>query len=435
MDNSGFQYIDGHLHCDGIPVTDIAEEHGTPCFIYSKSTLLNRLNSFRNAFSKHDPLICFSVKSLANLSILRLIDKEDCGFDIVSGGELYRVLQAGGAPGKTVFAGVGKTEEEIKFALKHQVHMFNVESESEMRLIAHAAAETGHTAAVAIRVNPDVDARTHEKTTTGKKENKFGIDPETALELAKETRSMPGVILKGLHMHLGSPIYDTQPYVDGLKKIIEFKKLLEHDGLIIDTLNIGGGYCMSYTGREVLSPQDYADAIGPILTEAGADLILEPGRHIAAPSGILLTKTIHTKETGSGKKFIIVDAAMNNLLRPTLYDAFHRIWPADSPTGMPEVIDPEDSDNMRNFDTERVDVVGPVCESGDCLAKDRRLPALKTGDLLSIYDAGAYGQTMSSNYNGRPKAPEVITNGGSFVLISKRESYKDLIAGEELTCI
>ncbi len=433
MSDCGFKYIDGRLACENIPVSEIAELYGTPSYLYSADVLLKRFSNFRDAFSEFDPLICFSVKSLSNLSVLRLLADKGSGFDIVSAGELYRVIKSGGDPKKAVFAGVGKTADEIQFALKHNVHTFNVESESELKLIEKVAAAMDKVADVALRVNPDVDANTHVKTTTGKKENKFGIGIEIAHQLAayvdKKSESLK---LRGFHLHLGSPIYDSGPYVKALTKISDFINTLEAEDIKIDTLNLGGGFCMSYTGEAVPAPEEYAADLRPLLSKLNLKLILEPGRHIAAPAGILLTKALYLKTTEAGKHFLIVDAAMNDLLRPALYDAFHRIWPVNSAKGMPEIILP-DVRSYADFETEIYDVVGPVCESGDCMAKDRPLPQLAEGEILAIYDTGAYGQTMSSNYNGRPKAPEIIIKDGQIVLASKRESYDDMLKREEIT--
>ncbi len=432
MSDRGFNYIKGRLCCDGVPVSNIAEKYGTPCYLYSSATLLDRLSDFQRAFAAHSPLICFSVKSLANLSILKLLAGKGCGFDVVSGGELYRVLRAGGDASKTVFAGVGKTAGEIEFALHHNVHMFNVESAGEMRLIAKLAAEKGCIADVAIRINPDIDAKTHKKTTTGRKENKFGIGLSKALEVASETTDMPSVNLCGLHVHLGSPIYSPDPYREGLKTLAGFVEKLRGKRIKITTINLGGGYCMSYTGEKVPPPESYAEALDPELNELKINLILEPGRHIAAPAGVLLARVIYRKENDDGKKFVIIDGAMNDLLRPALYGAFHRIWPAESRDKMPGVMKPGD-DAAEGSDFEKVDIVGPVCESCDCMAKERPLPRVGEGDLLAIFDAGAYGYTMSSNYNGRTRAAEVLVCDQKPLLVGRRETYQDLVAREDLT--
>jgi len=310
------------------------------------------------------------------------------------------------------------------------VHMLNVESPEELRRISEVAARTHAGARVAIRVNPDVDARTHEKTTTGKKENKFGIGVAGTRRLAAEAAAMEGVELRGLHVHLGSPIYSAEPYKAALDKIAALMAELRTAGSPVDTVNLGGGYCISYTGEPVMEPADYAAALKVSLEKLGCNLIIEPGRYIAGPSGLLLARVVYRKQADHGKTFIICDGGMNDLVRPTLYGSFHRIWPAESAVSMPPVLKPEDQ-QCEGIETETVDVVGPICESGDFFAKDRPLPALKAGDLVAIFDAGAYGFTMSSNYNAQPRPAEVLVDGGSASLARRRESYEDLVSGEK----
>ncbi len=427
--DGGFTYIDGQLCCDGVPADDIVAEYGTPSYLYSSEVLLRRFRRLKQAFQQWDPLLCFSVKCLGNLSVLRMLSEAGSGFDVVSGGELYRVIQAGGDAARVVFAGAGKTSDEIEYALDAGVHMFNVESAAEMRAINRIAAERGLVAEVAVRVNPDVDAQTHAKTTTGKKENKFGIGIPPVRRLAREVLEMEGVALRGLHLHLGSPIYSTDPYVRALRKIRDLRVELQEEGHRIDTVNVGGGYCMSYTGEEVIGPDDYAGAMAPILDKMGCKVIIEPGRHIAAPAGVLLTQVTYVKERDYGKKFVICDGGMNDLMRPTLYDAYHRIWPTRS-DGMPEVMDPE-AEGYEGYTTEVVDVVGPVCESGDYFAKARPLPELVESDVLAVFDTGAYGFTMSSNYNAQPRAAEVMVQDGESHLVRRRESYSNLLGSEQ----
>lgn len=427
---AGFNYIDGHLCCDGVPVQEIASEFGTPCYVYSSAVLRRRFERIRNAFSNWDPLVCFSVKCLANLKALKLLADAGSGFDVVSGGELYRVVEAGGDPSKAVYAGVGKTREEIEYALRAGVHMFNVESAGEMHAINSVAREMSKVASVAIRVNPDVDPRTHAKTTTGKKENKFGVSIPATRGLALKTREMEGVRLDGLHVHLGSPIYSADPYVRALKKIQKLRDELQDKGCEIGTVNIGGGYCMSYTGESVVSPIDYARAVNSVLEKLDCRVIIEPGRHIAAPAGILLLRVTYRKERDFGKRFVICDGGMNDLLRPTLYEAYHRVWTADSPNGMPDIMRAED-EQYAGYETEIVDVVGPICESGDYLAKDRPIPRTGEGDILAVFDAGAYGFTMSSNYNAHPRPAEVMVSEGSAHLARRRETYEDLVRLEK----
>jgi diaminopimelate decarboxylase len=393
--------------------------------------LEQRFKGLRDAFGEFDPLVCFSVKSLANTAILRLLGEMGSGFDVVSGGELYRVCQAGSDPNRVVYAGVGKTPGEIEYALEAGIYMFNVESKPELELVNKVASGRDTVADVALRVNPDVDPNTHAKTTTGKKENKFGISVPMAEELGRAALSMPGINLLGLHVHLGSPIYSTAPYIKALEKIASLKASLEEMGCMINVLNIGGGFCMSYTGAAVTPPAEYADAMRPLLTDLDCNLLIEPGRHIAAPAGILAMEVVYRKETDHGKVFIICDGGMNDMLRPALYEAFHRIWPVKSKNGMPPVIEADRGD-YPGFETEKVDVVGPVCESSDCFAKDRALPRMAAGETLAVFDAGAYGHTMSSQYNGRPRPPEVLVAGDDVELIRKRESYADLVRGENM---
>ena len=431
-----FSHVDGRLHCEQVSAESIAGAHGTPCYAYSASALRGQFHTIREAFSRWEPLVCFSVKSCSNLSVLALLRECGSGFDVVSGGELHRALAAGAAPSKIVYAGVGKTEEEIEYALRSGIYMLNVESAPELAAIARVAQRLSRRALVALRVNPDVDASTHEKTTTGKKENKFGIGLSEAAKLAGEAAGWEGVEVRGIHFHLGSPVCSTQPYEQALEKMLEFIPSLREMGHQIDILNIGGGYCVSYTGEEVISPKDYAAALQRYLEKLNCQVIIEPGRLIAANSGVLLTRVIYRKETDHGKTFLICDAAMNDLVRPTLYDSFHRIWPARSDGGMPEILRPEpvnaeggaakECDDHGSTQMELVDVVGPICESGDYLAKDRQLPRVQAGEVLAVFSAGAYGFTMSSNYNSRPRPPEILVEGDQVRVIRKRETYEDL---------
>lgn len=455
-----FKYRKKELFCDNVRVEDIVSAAGTPAYIYSKEAILANFNEIKDAFAPLNPLICFSVKSNSNLSICRALEEAGSGFDVVSGGELYRVLKIGADPSKVVFAGVGKGSEEIRYAIKNKIFMFNVESQNELENINKIAIELKKTACVALRINPDVDACTHAKTTTGKKENKFGIDFATAEEILRHARKYPGVKLSGLHVHLGSPIYSAKPYVEALKKIIKFISTNNQKDAQIEHINIGGGYCISYTGEEVIRPVDYAKDIIPLIRKTGCKLVMEPGRFIAGNAGILVTRVTYRKDSSHGKKFIICDAAMNDLIRPAIYDAYHRIWPLKSNVAYPKIESPtplspftKGTTSHSSFSkgtiphspfskggergiivkrgTEIVDVVGPVCESSDVFAKDRVLPKVKEGDFLAIFSAGAYGFTMSSNYNSRPRACEVMVNGDSFSIIRKRETYEDLITNEQ----
>ena len=424
-----FEYRDGELHCEQLRAEELAEEYETPCYVYSAASFRERFRNIRDAFSEWDPLVCFSIKSCGNLSVLKLLNECGSGFDVVSGGEIFRALKAGADPEKIVYAGVGKTREEIAYALRKGIKMFNVESGQELRTIDHVAKDLGTVGQVALRVNPDVDPGTHEKTTTGKKENKFGIGLGIAEELTKEAQHMSGVNVRGFHVHLGSPITSTKPYELAMGKLVEFVTRVRTAGCDVDTINIGGGYCISHTGEKVTQPREYAAAVRNFLEKLDCQVIIEPGRYIAGNSGILLTKVIYRKESSHGKVFLICDAGMNDLMRPTLYDAFHRIWPVCSEGGVPEVTRPDDT-RYDGFDTEKVDVVGPVCESGDYLAKDRTLPVMPAGRLLAVFSTGAYGSTMSSNYNARPRPPEILVDGQQARMVRRRETRDDLVAGE-----
>lgn len=427
-----FEYSKNELMCEDLKIKDVIKEVGTPAYIYSKMAFVNCFREIKGAFGNVDPLICFSVKSNSNLSILKLLADEGAGFDVVSGGELFRALKIGADPKKIVFAGVGKSSEEIKYALENDILIFNAESWSEIRNINRIANEVNKTAQIAIRINPDVDAKTHAKTTTGKKENKFGIDLVTARRIIKEASNYTNVCISGIHVHLGSPIHNTEPYEKGLTKVNEFIPECRKNGVDIKYLNIGGGYCISYTGKKEIRPGDYADKTLELIKKTGCKLIMEPGRFISGNSGILVTKVIYKKENDIGKKFVICDAAMNDLIRPALYDSFHRIWPVSTSVEMPEVEDPEEKYLANEDGLEIVDIVGPVCESSDVFAKDRRLPIVNENDAVAIFSAGAYGFTMSSPYNSRPRPCEVLVNDNKYDIIRKRETYNDLVALEEI---
>jgi len=420
-----FQYRDGELYCEDVPVRRLAEEYGTPLWVYSQAKLLHEFGAIRDAFAEAEPVICYSVKANSNLSILKLLGEAGSSFDVVSGGELYRVQQAGADPTKVVFAGVGKTDDEIRAALQAKILMFNVESEGELDAISAVAAELGCVAPVALRLNPDIDAKTHAKTTTGKRGNKFGMDIERHNELAAKVLADPHLELRGIHMHLGSPILTTDPYEAAAKKARDVVRQLRAEGHETNWINLGGGFGLSYKGNEAPPASTYADVILPYVREAECRLALEPGRSICGNAGVLVSQVIFTKHEG-GKQFVIQDAAMNDLVRPAMYDSFHRIWPVS-----PRVPAPADYE-AEIEGCQPVDVVGPVCESGDCLAKDRWLPEIHRGEYLSTFSAGAYGTVMSSNYNSRPRGAEVLVDGEQARLIRRRETYHDLIAAERL---
>ncbi|QDU43288.1 Diaminopimelate decarboxylase [Symmachiella dynata] len=418
-----FEYRDGELFCEEVRIADLAAEFGTPLWVYSQNALLSNLREIQIAFADAEPVICYSVKANSNLSILKLMNEAGSSFDVVSGGELYRVQQAGGDTTRVAFAGVGKTDAEIRFGLESNILMFNVESEAELDAIAAVAGDMGVVAPVALRLNPNIDAKTHAKTTTGKKGNKFGIDIERASELAAKVLADGRLSLVGIHMHLGSPILTTEPYAMAVKKGVEIVNEFRAAGHDTNWINLGGGFGINYKQNEAPPAKAFADVIVPAIREAGCRLALEPGRFICGNAGVLISSVTFTKREG-GKLFVIQDAAMNDLVRPAMYDAFHRIWPVK-----PAVEAPDDYEGEIPG-CEPVDVVGPVCESGDVLAKARWLPETSRGDLICTFSAGAYGTTMSSNYNSRPRGAEVMVSGGTHRIIRRRETYEDLVANE-----
>lgn len=418
-----FHYQAGELYCEQVPVAKLAEEFGTPLWVYSKAHLVGQLKQIQDAFAELDPVICYSVKSNGTLAILKTMADAGSSFDVVSGGELFRVKAAGGDTTKVVFAGVGKTDEELKYALENDILMFNVESEAELDRISLVAGQLSKVGPVALRLNPDIDAKTHAKTTTGKKGNKFGMDYEKASQLAAKVLADPNLELKGIHMHLGSPILTTDPYEQAVKRGGEIVAELREKGHDINWLNLGGGFAISYRTDEGPRAATYAAAIVFGVKAAGCRLALEPGRFVTGNSAILVSRVIYTKREG-GKLFVIQDGAMNDLVRPAMYDAFHRLWPVKSSVEMPLDLE-QDIPGC-----ERTDVVGPICESSDYLAKHRSLPPLDRDDLIATFSAGAYGTAMSSNYNARPRGAEVLVDGSGYKLIRTRETLEDLIAHE-----
>jgi len=412
-----FNYRGGRLACEAIAVTDLAREVGTPCYVYSRQAVESRYRELADAFAPAAPLLCYSVKANGNLAILRLLRDLGSGFDIVSGGELFRVARIGGDPARVVFAGVGKTEEEIRQALDAGILMFNAESASELEAIERVAAAAGKTARVALRLNPDVDPKTHHYITTGKRENKFGIDLGSAQGIVARIHEMIHLRLVGYHAHIGSQVTDPRPHAASLRKLIEFADACSPANSSIEYINIGGGFGIDYQPGQAASPNAFAELILPLIRGSSKKLILEPGRYIAGNSGILLTRVLHVKESGD-RRFVICDAAMTDLIRPALYGADHRVWPAAS-----------DRPFVENG-CSLADVVGPVCESGDFLAKDRRLPAVRPGDLMAVFSTGAYGFAMSSNYNARTRAAEVLVDGNQYRVVRRRETYEDLIRQE-----
>ena len=426
-----FNYKNGELYCEDVPAERVAREVGTPAYVYSKATLLHHYRQIAEAFAALKPTVCYSIKSCGNIHICRLLAQEGCGFDVTSGGELYRAIQAGGDPKKMIYAGVGKTDEEIADGIRAGIAAFNLESEEEIENVDRVAASIGRQAVGAIRVNPDVDPgeKTHVKTTTGKKETKFGVDIERAERVFEQYRGLKHLRIGGVHIHLGSPIYTIEPYVDGVKKVTALIDRLTERGHRIEWFDVGGGFGVNYERPDQALPvTEHAKALIPLLRDKPYRIAFEPGRYIAGNSGILLTRVLYRKRGGE-KRFVIVDAGMNDLIRPTLYESYHHIWPVKpDPANLP----PERSRAFEPRGGEVVDVVGPICESGDYLAKARPLPPTKRGDLLAVFTAGAYGFAMSSNYNNRPRAAEVLVDGETFKVIRRRETYEDLVALERV---
>ncbi|MDE2507299.1 MAG: diaminopimelate decarboxylase [Planctomycetota bacterium] len=421
-----FSYRDSGLYCEDVAVARLAEEFGTPLYIYSKSAIVAQLDGLHAAFAELDPLVCYSVKANSNLSVLKVVAERGGAFDVVSGGELRRVQVAGGNPRKTVFAGVGKTDEEIAAALEAGVLMFNVESEAELDAIARVASAMGRVAPCAPRVNPDVDPKTHRYISTGKKESKFGMHIERSLALAESAAKMPSVSLIGMHMHIGSQITTVEPYAGAASKGVEIIDAMRRLGHPVAWFNMGGGFGISYKGGEAKPVAEFARAIVPVVRESRCRLILEPGRVVVGNAGVLVSRVIFIKKSGE-KTFVIQDAAMNDLIRPALYESFHRIWPVSPRAGATA---PPDDFEAAIAGTTACDIVGPVCESGDFLAKDRALPSIERGDLLATFSAGAYGMVMASNYNTRPRAAEVLVDGSSAKLARRRETLDELLAPE-----
>ncbi len=411
-----FTYKGRELCAEDVPITELAREYGTPLYIYSQKTLVRHINAYKSAFEGYPHLICYALKANTNGAILKLLAGEGAGGDIVSGGELYRALRAGIPAKKIVYAGVGKTEEEINFALRKKILMFNVESADELARIDEVAGQLGAKAPIALRVNPDINPKSHPYISTGMREHKFGIPVEQALLLYRQASRMKNVNVIGIHQHIGSQLTEITPFADSLKKTLSVIDRLRGNGIGLKYLDVGGGLGIPY--REEDNPPEPSELAGkllPLLGESGRGLtiIIEPGRSIAGNAGVLVTKCLYTK-AGADREFVIVDAGMNDLIRPSLYGSYHRILPAVN--------------NRREI--KKADVVGPICESGDFLAKEREMPAVKKGEYLVVMSAGAYGFSMASTYNSRPRPAEVLVDGKSHRLIRKRETYPDLVKGE-----
>lgn len=402
------------LYCEGVPLGEIAAAVGTPTYVYSHAALERAYMDLVDAFAGLDFMVCFAVKANSNLAVLRSLAAMGAGADIVSGGELYRAVRAGFDPKKIVFAGVGKTESEIVAGLGERILLFNVESASELECIERLASIHGKKARVALRVNPGVETGTHEHISTGHENSKFGVPVEEALQLAERIESYRCVELIGVHQHIGSQISKLAPHVEAIEKSAELVKELKGRGHDIRYFNIGGGLGVPYRGDETLpSPLEFVDAIRPTLQQTQAKIICEMGRYIAARAGVLLTKVVYRKRTGE-KSYVVSDAGMNDLLRPSLYGAYHEVVPVNGSTGS----------------VAGADLVGPVCESGDFIARERDLPDAGEGEVLAVLDSGAYGFTMASNYNSRPRPAEVMVRGGRWAVVREREHYADLVKGE-----
>ncbi len=422
-----FNYKNGQLFAEDVEVARIAAEVGTPVYIYSKATFLDHLMKIREAYSQIDTTICYSIKACSNINIIRFIAEAGIGFDIVSGGELYRALKAGADRSKIVYAGVGKTDSEIIEALNAGIAYFNIESEQELENLIELTVKAGKTTKAALRVNPDVDFETHAYITTGKKETKFGVDIEGAEKVFTKYADNGSVKLCAIHLHLGSSGKSIDPYCEAIEKVLPLIEKLRAKGHTIETLDLGGGFGADYESDTVPSAADYASGIVPLLKDKGLKLILEPGKSVCANAAVMVTQVLFTKQSGD-KKFVIVDAGMNDLIRPALYDAFHFIWPVHvSENFVPD----RRGKDVQIEGAEIVDIVGPVCETGDFLARARSLPPAKRADLLAVFAAGAYGFSMSSNYNARCRAAEVLVDGSDFTVIRKRETYDDLISLEK----
>lgn len=414
-DDVFFRYRGNQLHAEAVALSEIAERHGTPCYVYSKAALTSAYRGFAAAFAAHEHLICYAVKANPNLAILNLFARLGSGFDIVSGGEMARVIAAGGDPGKIVFSGVGKNEIEIRDALNAGILCFNVESPSELERIDRIAGGLGKVAPVSLRVNPDVDAKTHPYIATGLKENKFGVAHGDALALYRRARDLKHLKIEGIDCHIGSQLTEVAPFAAAVERVLTLVQALNADGIALSHIDLGGGLGIQYQADEApCGIGDYAAAILKGVAGRGEKLLFEPGRYLTGNAGVLLTRVEYLKR-GEERNFAIVDAAMNDLMRPALYDAWHDIVAV----------------NLGASALESWEIVGPVCESGDFLGRERKL-ALKEGDLLAIRSAGAYGMSMSSNYNTRPRAAEVMVDGARAHVIRKRESVSDLFANELL---
>ena len=411
---SAFERIDGTLHCDGVSIPDLAGSYGTPLYVYSAATIVSRSRALDSAFGEYPHALHYALKANSTLAIARLVRSLGFGADANSGGEIEIALRAGFSPEQIVFTGVGKTDDELARAIDLGVRTINVESEGEIDRIDRIAVARGARARVAVRVNPDIDARSHPHISTGRKNNKFGIAIDDAAEVCRRAASRSGLELVGLHSHVGSQITDLEPLRRAARALVTLARGLRDDGMAIDHLDIGGGLGISYEGQPVPSAADYAAAILPILRESGLQVILEPGRSIVGPAGLLVARVIDVKPQAGGKHFVILDAGMTELIRPMLYSAYHRIEPVES----------------SDAPLATCDIVGPLCETSDTLGKDRQMPLPAAGDLMAVFDAGAYGSVMASNYNRRPMPAEVLVQDERACLVKRRQTVDDLVALE-----
>ncbi len=415
MFKDSFKFKNKELYCEGVKVADVAKKIGTPFYLYSYKALVDRFNEIKSAFKEVYPTICFSMKSNNNIAVLKALVDKGSGLDIVSGGELKKALMAGCPAERIVFASVGKTSDEIISAIKAGILFFNVESIAELEEINILAGRLGKKVQVALRINPDVEAATHDAIKTGTLEKKFGIDLMNAYKIFMSKDTYPSLKLSGIHIHIGSQITSTRPFVSAIKKTVAFIDRLKRDGVCLEYFDIGGGFGIRYKDENPQPVSKFAEAILPYLKKTGLKIVIEPGRFIAGNAGIFVTSVLYFKDNGV-KKFFIVDGSMSEFIRPSLYSAYHRIIPVKEIAAKKI----------------RVDVVGPVCESGDFLGKDRLLPKLDKGDLLAVMSAGAYGYVMASNYNMRPRPAEVMVKGNRFDIVRRRESFKDLIKTEKI---
>lgn len=408
-----FHYVKNELYCEEVPVREVAEQAGTPFYLYSHATLERHIQRFRQAFAEVPHLVCFSAKANSNLAVLRVFVNNGAGIDIVSGGELYRALKAGCEPQKIVYSGVGKTEGEIHQALAADILMFNVESEQELEKIDAVAGASRKKARIAIRVNPDVDPQTHPYISTGMKKAKFGINIGQALDQYRKAAALANIEVVGVDCHIGSQLTKLSPFVDAIAKIRELVQALQQEGFATRYLDLGGGLGITYADETPPDFEEYAQAVIDATRDLGVTLVFEPGRVLVGNAGILVCRVLYTKK-GEVKNFVITDAGMNDLARPSLYGSYHGIIAVD----------------RSRTETLTADVVGPICESGDFLAQDREIPAFRPGDLVAVTSAGAYGFTMSSNYNSRPRAAEILVKGQKILTVRRRETLEDLIRGE-----